>query len=424
MVGAAWESYTRQEVLSTEAPKALQPAPLPEEGTLAPTGARKALAGFFVSGILLGFPGAILPSWQHHVSSEYLAVGLYFVGLVAGVIASVWAAPPILARKETGWTLTFACALAVVALLYLASVSPPAPVWWRVAGMILIGASAGLLHTAIFHAISPMYRHDPAATVNLAGILFGLGCLTVALLIATTFYVYTVAAIEIWIALIPAIFAVAYARSHFARQPALPQPSPRAILGELRSPGAVLLSLVLFFQFGNEWAIAGWLPLFLSQRLGISPAAAIRMLAFYWLALLISRVLAQWILPRVPHARLLFASVAGSVFGCVVLTVTDNQFGAISGVLLLGVAFAPVYPLVVEKIGRRFPDYHPGFYNGIFSFAIAGGLLAPCSLGYFSSVWDVRAVMALPLAGSCVVFALLLLSWLETRLSSAARDSE
>ena len=73
----------------------------------------------------------------------------------------------------------------------------------------------------------------------------------------------------------------------------------------------------------------------------------------------------------------------------------------------MGGAFAPIYPLVVEKIGHRFPYYHPGFYNGIFSFAMVGGLLAPCTLGYFAWLLDVRAVMGLPLIGSIIVFVLL-----------------
>ena len=90
-----------------------------------------------------------------------------------------------------------------------------------------------------------------------------------------------------------------------------------------------------------------------------------------------------------------------------ILLSTDNRFGAVSGILLLGGAFAPIYPLVVEKIGHRFPYFHPGFYNGIFSFAIAGGLLAPATLGYFASQWGVSVVMGLPLAGSAVVFVLL-----------------
>jgi FHS family glucose/mannose:H+ symporter-like MFS transporter len=178
----------------------------------------------------------------------------------------------------------------------------------------------------------------------------------------------------------------------------------------------------LFFQFGNEWAVAGWLALFLTQRVGMSPATSLLMLALYWMALLVGRVAAQWVLPRVRHSRLLTCSVLASMLGCVILTATDNRFGAISGILLLGGSFAPIYPLVVEKIGRRFPYFHPGYYNGIFSVAIAGGLLAPCTLGYFASQWGVWVVMGLPLAGSVIVFVLLLLIWLEARLTAPAQS--
>jgi FHS family glucose/mannose:H+ symporter-like MFS transporter len=219
---------------------------------------------------------------------------------------------------------------------------------------------------------------------------------------------------------IPALFGWFYVRARFATQPVPHHPPLQAIFSEVRSPGAVLFSLLLFFQCGNEWALAGWLPLFLSQRLGISPATSILMLALYWLALLIGRVAAQWILPRARHGRILLASVLAAMLGCVFLMATDNQFGAMIGILLMGGAFAPIYPLVIEKIGHRFPNFHPGFYNGIFSLAIAGGLLAPCSLGYLASVWGVRVVMGLPLAGSAVVFVLLMLISLEARLSASS----
>ena len=110
----------------------------------------------------------------------------------------------------------------------------------------------------------------------------------------------------------------------------------RWTFSELRSTGAVLLSLLLFFQLGNEWALAGWLPLFLSQRLGISPPTALGMLALYWLALTIGRAASQWILPRARHGRLLLGTVTAAMFGCIILGATDNRFGAITGVLLVG----------------------------------------------------------------------------------------
>jgi MFS family permease len=217
-----------------------------DPGTLSSIGTRQALAGFFLSGVMLSFLGAILPSWQH-LSSDYFTVGLYFLGLIAGLLSAVGAAPWLLEKKGLSWTLSFACAIAGTGFLYLAMASPPWDPWWRVGGMAVIGFAAGLLHTAIFEAISPMYRHDPAATVNVAGMLFGLGCLTVALLVSGIYYIYTPAAIQVWIAVIPALAGWGYWKTRFAPVPAAHSPAPREILSELRSPAAVLLSLILFF---------------------------------------------------------------------------------------------------------------------------------------------------------------------------------
>ena len=88
------------------------------------------------------------------------------------------------------------------------------------------------------------------------------------------------------------------------------------------------------------------------------------------------------ILPRVRHGRLLMGSVLAAIFGCLILFSTNNAFGAATGAFFVGAGFASIYPLVAEAIGRRFPYYHPGFFNGIFSFALVGGLVAPATLGY------------------------------------------
>ena len=120
----------------------------------------------------------------------------------------------------------------------------------------------------------------------------GAGCLLVTLLVAGTFYVYTVTSILIFIAVIPGLFAVWFAFSSFPAPAILEQPNIAQLFRDLRRPGAILFALLLFFQFGNEWSIAGWLPLFLIRRLGVSPSASLVMLTIYWLALLVGRLAA------------------------------------------------------------------------------------------------------------------------------------
>lgn len=387
-------------------------------------GARRALAGFFVSGLLFSFFGAILPSWGHHLRSDYPVIGLHFFSAALGILLSMRTSGWLLKRRGTRYTLVGGCVLACAGLLYLALVSPPVPAWFRMPGVLLIGAAAGLLHAAIFQAISPLYRENPAATANLAGTLFGVGCLAAALLISGTFYVYTVPSILTLLAVIPGMFAILYSKVPY---PAITGDLRRPIgkmIADLHSPAAVLFALLLFFQFGNEWAIAGWLPVFLVQRLGISPAKSLLLLAIYWLALLVGRIVVQSMLARVSHAALLAASAAAALLGCLILALTVNPFGAMTGIVFVGSGFAAIYPLVVEKLGNRFPDYHPGFYNGVFSLALTGAFFAPCTLGYFASRSGIQVVMLLPLFGTIMVLLLLVAIRVVSRLERQGMRTE
>ncbi len=390
----------------------------PEGKSLAASYAWRSLGAFLVSGILMSFLGAILPAWGYHLRSSFVEVGGYFLSLALGLLLSVGAGHFLLASRSLKFLLIAASVLGCCAFLFLAFSSPPAPAAYRLIGVFGIGLSAGLLNAGVFHAISPIYQRDRAATVNLAGLLFGTGSLLTALLVAGTYYVYTVPSILILFAAVPGLYAVACSNTNFAGNSSVQTLPLTQVLRDFKNPGAVLFSLLLFFQFANEWSIAGWLPLFLIRRLGISPADSLLLLAFYWGALLVGRLVSQLVLKHVNRALLLMGSIVSALMGTIVLTSTNNLFGAIMGVLFVGAGYASIYPLVVEKIAHRFPYYHPGFYNGLFSLAMTGGFLAPWVLGYFAEAWGIQAVMILPMLGTCMVFLLALLIMLESKLSS------
>ncbi|MBC7928601.1 MAG: MFS transporter [Bryobacteraceae bacterium] len=384
---------------------------------------RRALAGLSLCGLILSFPGAILPAWGHHLRPNYTAAGSYFLAIVLGIPVATYLRRVLRQRAGAQTTLIGACLLICAALLFLGQTGPPAPDIWRLPGLFGLGVGAGLLNAAIFEALTPIYKLNPAGTVNLAGIFLGIGSCLTPLLVAGTFNLYSVSIVIFLLALVPAGFALTYWKlgvvevRHTGRATTFQE-----LVQEITMPAAVLLSLLLFFHFGNEWAIAGWLPVYLIQRLGLSPSDALILLTAYWFALMLGRIGAQWVLPRVSHMRLLLGSVLTALFGCLVLNLTNNLFGAIVGTLLTGFGFAPVYPLVVERIRDRFPEYHPGFYNGIFSIGITGGMLAPAMLGYGISQYGLGAVAVVPVAGTLIVLILVLVIWLEawfTRSHSA-----
>src|SRR5579864_2667029 len=187
-------------------PAQLQLKPDPgRASTLDVIQARSCFPAFLVCGILVSFLGAILPAWGYHLREDFGEVGEYFLSLNLGFLLSVAAGQRLLARKGLKFTLILANALASGSFLFLAFYSPPLAAGWRLGGVLWLGTSAGLLNACMFLAISSLYERDRATTVNLASLLFGLGCVLTALLVAGTYYVYTVPAILVLLAALPAL---------------------------------------------------------------------------------------------------------------------------------------------------------------------------------------------------------------------------
>jgi len=391
----------------------------PAHATTGAPGGGKALAGFLLTGFLMALLGAVLPAWGYHRDPpDFAAVGNYFLSFATGIVVAAIFARRIMTRRGLRFLLVSACTLSCLSLGYLALVSPPASQWWRAAGLLTLGTGAGLLNMALFYAISRAYQSDAAGTINKGGIWYGLGCMaSTAFVAGTRGQPDLVSTILFLMALVPAIFGGIYIQSAYTAPPEGAHPTLRQAFQDFRSPGAVMFALLLFFQFGNEWSVAGWLPLFLIRRVGLSFNAALLTLILYWAFLMGGRLGAVAILPRVRHGRLLLASGAAALFGCLILFYTNNWFGAATGVALIGAGYASIYPLVAEAIGHRFPYYHPGFFNGIFSVALLGGLLAPATLGYAAAFEGVGVVIGVPLIGTLLVMILVLLIWLESKVT-------
>jgi fucose permease len=131
----------------------------------------------------------------------------------------------------------------------------------------------------------------------------------------------------------------------------------------------------------------------------------------------VGRMLIHYLLPRINNWRLLATSAAVSLFACTVLAATRSRFGAIFSILLIGLSFAAIYPITAEWIGKRFHYYHPGFFNGIFSIGLVGGMLAPWIIGELASWTGLWVIMTLPAIGTCMVILFLCLIWINARVT-------
>ena len=384
--------------------------------------ARDWIEGFLLLGVLVGLLGSLLIAWRYHIDTDPHLVGFHFLALNAGYVTAVAVAQWLLSRISIRIVALTACGLAFASLIGLSFAAPPVPSTWRICGLACIGMAGGALATALLYALEPYFLQAPAGLANLAGLLFGGGCLLSTAMVGITYFAGSVQIETALLAIVPFIYFVLYASNKFppALRPAEFSEEDRRVresLRSLRSIAAILFGLLLFVQFGNEWAIAGWLPLFLIHRLGANPVWAIFALGIYFLALTSGRLISRRLLARMNHRKLLLGSIVCAMVGCVLLSFANSMAAAWIAVIMIGAGFAPIYPLVAERLDDRF-SYHPGFYTRIFSVAITGGMSAPWLLGYVDGYFGTSYVMLLPALGSIAVLILALLITLEAHLMS------
>lgn len=398
---------------------------MPDANLQADPSARKAALGFLLAGLLMGVTGSLTVAWRYQLDRDPRTISLHFLAFNAALLLCGFLSQAVLKRVSVKAVSSISCAIASLGFLELAMAAPPAETGWRVLGLALVGGSAGSLLTALLHFVRPYYLTRAASTINFCSLMFGLGCLIVTLTVGGTYLLLQVRWETVLLAAIAAAFCLPLATDPSmgrATDESKERPLRAGVLKELRSPVAILFSLLLFFQFGNEWALASWLPLFLIHRLGLSPQSALFVLALYFLALITGRMMAQLMLLYTGHAKLLFASTLAAMLGYLLLSLTQSVVGAALATVVTGLAFAPTYALVAEKIGHRF-DYEPGFFNGIFSLAVTGGMLMPCALGFIGYYLGMEYVLLIPGFGSAAVLVLVLLITLEAKLMRGDSES-
>jgi fucose permease len=220
---------------------------------------------------------------------------------------------------------------------------------------------------------------NPTAALNLGNVFFGIGAFLTPFFVGLLFkklgFSSTLSIVGA-ILLLPVIFAL-----FTTAYPAQTGFEVSQAFGLLSNPVVLVASLVLFCYIALEVSMGAWLTSYLTE-VGLTPAKASGVLSAFWISIMAARLItAGMITPEVGATTIaVLALIAVAVI--MLMVKAKSPPVAITGVILTGLAFGPIFPTVVgytfEKISE---DVHGSAFAIMFAVGLLGGTFIPKAIG-------------------------------------------
>ncbi len=166
----------------------------------------------------------------------------------------------------------------------------------------------------------------------------------------------------------------------------------------LKDPPVALAVLGIFLYVGAEVGLNSWLATLLARSFGMDLASSATRLGpgLFFIALSAGRLLGSFVLNFLDARRFFRLSALLGLAGLGLLFV-GYRAAALSGIVLCGLGFANIWPLVFSLTIERRPE-RSGALSGLMCMAIFGGAALPALMGVAADREGVRLAFLVPVA--------------------------
>jgi len=343
--------------------------------------------------VALGLPDAALgvawPGIRDAFERAQSGLGLILAASSLGFLAASNAAAALLERLGAGRLLALATLLLAGSLIGQATAASFALV---LAAAVIWGLGAGAIDAGLngYAARSFSRRH-----MNWLHAGYGLGTALAPFVMTAGLALGAgwrggYAAIALLLATLAALF--------WHRRGLWPPPAPGTAVaprGSARPGPAGMRHLAAFFLYTGVEVTAGqWAFAVLSEARGLGTEAAGVLTGLYWTSLFAGRLAIGFVADRLGTARLIAGGVAGIALGAGLFAALPVAGGA-PALVILGLAAAPVFPMLMTRTAERFPIAVARRLFGLqVSAAMLGAVALPWTAGALA---DTAGLAAIPL---------------------------
>ena len=177
--------------------------------------------------------------------------------------------------------------------------------------------------------------------------------------------------------------------------------------GVWRSPLAFALGALFYLYVGTENCVGGWVASYAQRMHPVRGTFWAVTPAFFWMALLAGRALAPGLLRYVEETALAKSGLLVAFTGLVGLVSAHSVRVLLTSAAVIGLGLAPVFPVNIALLSRRFGKLTPNLGSVMFALAGLGGATMPSLVGTVSTRFGgLKAGLYLPLAGCATMLVL------------------
>lgn len=371
--------------------------------------------GMLIFGVVITVLGSVLPSVTHKFNIDHADAGSLFIVMSMGMMIGSLLFGPVVDRYGYKGLLIVNSALVFASIEGIAFASSVAILKLS---LFFVGFAGGAVNGGTNALISDISEENRGSGLSLLGVFFGIGALGVPFLLGTSLDRFS---FEALIGLVGAMIIVPILFFTFLKFPAPKHEQGFPLKDGLKlakQPALILFGMILFFQSGMEMTVSGWSATFFLEELNIPARQSVLFLSLYWIGLIISRLAISKILRTVSMSKVMITSLLISVAGSVMLLTASGPWMALPGLLITGLGFAAIFPLVFAYVGNLYPDYSGTAFSIILAIALFGGMSLPYIAGLLAGHFNLR--LSLALVPVCMTAILIIFNIIRKKITSSS----
>lgn len=171
----------------------------------------------------------------------------------------------------------------------------------------------------------------------------------------------------------------------------------------LGNPFVLVMVLGIFLYVGAEVSMSAQIPILMDKVYAIKEFGLWMAWGLFFLPIFLGRLVGAFILRKIKAGKFLIYTVLLSALGMLLLFF-GSQYFAFTGIIMIGLGFANIFPLIFSITVDTMPD-RANELSGLMVTAIVGGALIPPITG---AVADINVQLGFLVPAACILYLLIL----------------